>query len=166
VNQKEVQDLAALIVTKPCHWVSGLYVLEEAPLAAAVVVSATPDLYEVAVYNYSFLGFGDWQFFAYERIVWPVGAEKAYRYSLCDEVRLEMTEEIVIADIDSKYELQDIEADDVEEIARIFAPLLGQLTPLKDYDGEVGDIMDDDFGAFLEMFPGLQSRDTPNFWDN
>lgn len=166
MNQKEEQALAALIVTKPCHWVSGLYVLEEAPLTAVVVVSATPDLYEVAVYNYSFLGFGDWQFFAYERIVWPVGAEKAYRYSLCDEVRLEITEEIVIADIDSEDDLQDIEADDVEEIARIFAPLLGTLTPLSEYDGAVGDLMDDDLGAFLEKFPGLQSREAPDFWNS
>lgn len=166
MNQKEVHDLAALVVTKPCHWVSGLYVLEEAPLAAVIVVSATPDLYEVAVYNYSFLGFGDWQFFAYERIVWPVGAEKAYRYSLCDEVSLEITEEILIADIDIEDELQDIEADDVEEIARIFAPLLGQLTPLKNYEGTIDELMEDDFTAFLQMFPGIQSGTTPQFWND
>lgn len=164
MNQDPNNALASLITTQPRTWVSGLYVLEEAPLAAVVVVTATPDLYETAVYNYSFLGFGDWQFFAYERLVWPVGADVVYRYLLMDEVRLEIAEEIPISKMCDEDQRDELEPDLPEEIARVFAPHLGKLLQMNNFDGELSDLMEDDIEAFGQMFPGLLNKETPDFW--
>jgi len=155
--------LLNLIVDEPNVWVSGIYVLEEAPHAAVIVASARPDVYEISVHNYSFLGLGPSRFFTYERLVWPVGADVAYHYALCDETRLEIDQEISISEICDESELHDLESDDVEKIAQLFCPQFSRLVPLSDSEYSLEDLIDD-VEAFLEAHQGIMTNSTPNFW--
>jgi hypothetical protein len=165
VNNTNVPNLVNSIIGEPNTWVSGIYVLDEAPHAAVIVVSARPDVYEISVHNYSFLGFGSSQFFTYERLVWPVGADLVYRYALCDETCLEIDQEISISEICDEDELYDLESDDVEKIAKLFCPQLSRLVPLSDSEYSLEDLIDDDVETFLETHQGIMTNSTPNFWE-
>ena len=156
--------LLNLIVDEPNVWVSGIYVLEEAPHAAVIVVSARPEVYEISVHNYSFLGLGPSQFFTYERLVWPVGADVVYHYALCDETRLEIDQEIPISEVCDEEELYDLESDDVEEIARLFSPQLSRLIPLSDSEYSIEDLLDDEFETFIGTYAAILTNPAPSFW--
>ncbi|MEY3691361.1 MAG: hypothetical protein RJB57_1017, partial [Actinomycetota bacterium] len=83
-------EVLSRIVREKSAWVSGLYVLDEGPMPAVIVATADPELFELTVYNYSSIGLGEEQFFAYERLMWPVGSDHVYRYTLIDEMNLEL----------------------------------------------------------------------------
>ena len=164
MNNSNIPNVVNSIIGEPNIWVSGVYVLDEAPHAAVIVVSARPDVYEISVHNYSFLGFGSSQFFTYERLVWPVGADLVYHYALCDETRLEIGQEIAISEIGDAEELYDLESDDVEEIARLFCPHLSRLILLSDSEYSIEDLLNDELETFIGTYAAILTNPTPNFW--
>ena len=156
-------EVLARIVREKSVWVSGLYVLDEGLMPAVIVATADPDLFDVTVYNYSFIGFGDEQFFAYERLIWPVGADHVYKYFVVDETNLELQSTISLDDLDG--DLSDLTSDDIEDIVQVLAPLLQPLVPL-DGSGRSLDELVDSADDFREEFPDLLKRPTPDFWED
>ena len=164
MNNSNIPNIVNSIIGDTDTWVSGIYVLDEAPHPAVIVVCARPEVYEISVHNYSFLGFGSSQFFTYERLVWPVGADLVYHYALCDETRLEIDREIPISEICDEEELYDLESDDVGEIARLFCPHLSRLTLLSDFEHSIEELLDDEFETFVGTYAAILTNPTPNFW--
>ena len=148
------------IVREKSVWVSGLYVLEDGPMPAVIVATADPELFEVTVYIYSFIGFGDEQFFAYERLVWPVRADHVYQYLLVDEMNLELQSNISVSEIEK--DLGELTSDDIEDIVQVMAPLLQPLLPLASTGRSIGELVDEE--AFRREYSELLRRPTPNFW--
>ena len=164
MNNDQSSELASLIALEKCAWVSGLYVLDEGPSVAVIVVSATPEVFDIAVYDYNFLGFGPSHFFTHERLVWPVGADLVYLYSLCDETRLEIDRSFSISEVGDERELIDLDADDPEEIAQMFCRHLSKMAPLNASGYSIDDLIEGDAESFEKEFPHLMENDAPDFW--
>jgi predicted amidohydrolase YtcJ len=133
-------EALARIVCEKSVWLSGLYVLDDGLMPAVIVATADPELFDVTVYNYSFIGFGDEQFFAYERLIWPVGADHVYSYFVVDETNLELQSTISLDDLDG--DLSDLTSDDIEDIVQVLAPLLQPLVPVDGSGRPTGELQE------------------------
>jgi hypothetical protein len=156
-------EALARIVREKSVWLSGLYVLDDGPMPAVIVATADPELFELTVYNYSSIGLGDEQFFAYERLMWPVGSDHVYRYTLIDEMNLELDSTISVDELDG--DLSDLTSDDIDDIVQVLAPCLQPLVTLDDSLRSLRELVQSE-DDFRDEFADLLKRPTPDFWED
>lgn len=158
-----MMEIAESLVPESDYWVSGLYYDEEGACPAVVVAQASGEIFDVSIFRYISLGLGPVSFLIDERLVWPVGADDVYHYTLIDESHLELSCTIPVAEIgeeDFWYEL----SGDVEDVARLFCRHLKKLIPLKDCDHDLSEIIETSEDHFRRNYASLLELDTPDFW--
>jgi hypothetical protein len=61
-------------------------------------------------------------------------------------------------------ELNDLESDDIEEIARLFCPHLSRIILLSESEHSIEELLDDEFDTFIGKYAAILTNPTPNFW--
>ena len=145
------------------YWVSGMYVLDEAPVPALILVEANPDVWQASVYMYSFLGLSPTQFFIYERVVWAKGEESVYKFGMVDETQLECQSVVPVLPDGEEVDLWDFEWEDPRSVANLLCPHLSVLHQFKSAGKTWAELAygEDDFES---EHADIIERETPDFW--
>lgn len=156
------------IVGEKSVWVSGLYVLDEGLMPTVIVATADPDLFDVTVYNYSFIGLGDEHFFTYERLIWPIGAEQVLKFVNCgdgDDVELDSILDAsmfphLILRTDRRHSI----ATELNDLPYDLASVLEKLDTFPETVESDDDWTLPELKTLFNEYPDLKNRPSPNFW--
>lgn len=145
-------------------WVSGMYVLDEAPYPALILLETNPDVWQASVYVFTCLGLGRNHFFIHERVVWPKGADEVFKFVLVDETQLECQSTSPVLPDGEDVDLWEYDWEDSRSVADLLCPHLTALRQFSDVGTpwvELADGEDD----FERRFADIISRETPDFWN-
>lgn len=143
-------------------WVSGVYVLDEAPMPALIVIETNPDVWQASVYIYSSLGLGPSQFFQHERVVWMKHSDEVQIFRGVDETNLELQESVPVLPDGEEVDTWEYVWYEPREIANLLCPHLTPLHQFADVDYTWEELGDGD--TFESEFADIISRETPDFW--
>lgn len=161
--QKEL-TLFKSVRNMPDFLVLGPYVLVESKMLAVVLVETSTELSEASTYIYSTLGLAKRNFYLYERALFPVGSGMIHKYSLIDEVNLELQKSVSIDDLDQGDEWDDFDPHDASTVMNILCPLLGRLVPLAASGFDIDELYEVDRQILECDYPGILGCDSPDFW--
>ena len=152
-------------IQTPSYWVSGRYIFREGDIICPVfvVATATPEVFEVTYYTYSY-----WplltkpSFGPFKKAVWPVGAAEIFVFEVEGADGLTPSENLLPDDLEDRA--WDADWESPETVADLLCPYM---PPLEEYDplthelneGFVGDIE-----ACFEDWATFEDQDTPDFW--
>ena len=145
-------------------WVSGMYVLDELPVPALILVETNPDVWQASTYMYSHLGCGPSRFFQHERVVWMKHSDEVHIFRGADETNLQLEESVPILPEGEEVDHWSYSWLEPRKIAELLCPHLSALHQFADVDATWSELAEED-DTFESEFADIISRETPNFWN-